>query len=181
MNWVHRNGYRLNSLDVNTIDNGFKAAKAKGANFIVLILPKKNIPAHSTFEDLADRKYGLHSLCLTEAPNWKEASFNQKGIQVDSGLKRSLAQYFANVSMKINLKGNGINHEIQALKSTFSNTMVLGADVTHPSPGCVPGCPSIAAVVGSIDESGGKYLGSMRIQQRGNKQVSTYPRLFEFG
>jgi len=69
LNWVHQNGYRLNSLDVNTIDNGFKAAKAKGANFIVLILPKRNIPAHSTFKDLADRKYGLRSLCLTEAPN----------------------------------------------------------------------------------------------------------------
>jgi len=72
--------------------------------------------------------------------------------------------------MKIILKGNGINHEIQALKSTFSNTMVIGADVTHPSPGCIPGCPSIAAVVGSIDESGGKYLGSMRLQQRETKR-----------
>jgi eukaryotic translation initiation factor 2C len=163
------------SLDQKSIDDGMAAAKAMGANFIVLLLPKKNIPAHSVFKDLADRKHGLHSLCLTEAPNWIAESCDEDGTFIDSHLRESLLQYLANVSMKMNLKANGINHEVKALESTFSDTVVLGADVTHPSPGCIPGCPSIAAVVGSIDESGGKYLGSMRLQERGNKEVSPYP------
>ncbi|KAF2648959.1 hypothetical protein K491DRAFT_735867 [Lophiostoma macrostomum CBS 122681] len=38
-------------------------------------------------------------------------------------------------------------------------TLVLGADVTHPGLGALHGCPSIAAVVGSVDGTGGKFFG----------------------
>ncbi|KAH9867104.1 hypothetical protein IAQ61_007696 [Plenodomus lingam] len=39
-------------------------------------------------------------------------------------------------------------------------------DVTHPGPGALLGTPSIAAIVGSVDQHGGKFLGSMRLQPR---------------
>jgi hypothetical protein len=44
-------------------------------------------------------------------------------------------------------------------------TMVLGADVTHPSPLSAPGTPSIAAVVASVDSDFIQYPASLRIQQ----------------
>ena len=40
------------------------------------------------------------------------------------------------------------------------------SDVTHPSPGSLLGTPSIAAIVGSVNQNGGKFLGSMRLQPR---------------
>ncbi|KAG8387567.1 hypothetical protein BUALT_Bualt02G0034800 [Buddleja alternifolia] len=65
-------------------------------------------------------------------------------------------QYLENVSLKINVKVGGRN---TVLEQAFSRkipllsdrpTIIFGADVTHPSPG-EDSCPSIAAVVGSID------------------------------
>lgn len=47
--------------------------------------------------------------------------------------------------------------------------MVVGADVTHPQKGS--GCPSMAAVVATSDESSNQYLGSGRLQ-KGKDEVS---------
>jgi hypothetical protein len=44
-------------------------------------------------------------------------------------------------------------------------TMMVGSDVTHPSPGSARGTPSIAAVVGSIDSNFGQFPASLRLQQ----------------
>jgi hypothetical protein len=46
----------------------------------------------------------------------------------------------------------------------LTNTMVLGGGLIHPGPGAFPGTPSIASIVGSVDDYGGKCLGSMRLQ-----------------
>jgi eukaryotic translation initiation factor 2C len=78
--------------------------------------------------------------------------------------------------MKANLKFRGINHCAESSndvsKKWLKDTLVLGADVTHPSGGALPGCPSIAAVVGSTEETGGRFLGSVQLQSEGNKEVS---------
>ncbi|KAF2867614.1 hypothetical protein BDV95DRAFT_597829 [Massariosphaeria phaeospora] len=76
------------------------------------------------------------------------------------------AEYMTNVMMKVNLKFEGINHTIQEVGHRLSDhTMVLGADVVHAGPGAFPGTPSIAAIVGSVDEWGTRCLGSMRLQR----------------
>jgi hypothetical protein len=78
--------------------------------------------------------------------------------------------------MKFNLKGRGINHSVdqdhlQSLlypesPSTTApcRTIIIGADVAHPTGSARPGCPSIAAVVGSVDDNYLHYPGSMRLQ-----------------
>lgn len=38
--------------------------------------------------------------------------------------------------------------------------------MTHPDTAALAGTPSIAAVVGSVNANGTKYLGSMRLQTR---------------
>jgi eukaryotic translation initiation factor 2C len=40
------------------------------------------------------------------------------------------------------------------------------SDCTHPDSNSLAGTPSIAAIVGSVDAKGGKFLGSMRLQPR---------------
>ena len=81
--------------------------------------------------------------------------------------------------LKMNLKAAGINHTVNSnligpLGSFMKTALVLGADVTHPGPGSVPGCPSIAAIVGSVDQHAGRFLGSMRLQHIPRAEVSIF-------
>jgi hypothetical protein len=48
------------------------------------------------------------------------------------------------------------------------NTMVVGADVTHPQKGS--GCPSIAGVVATVNEHAALYFASARLQD-GTEEV----------
>jgi eukaryotic translation initiation factor 2C len=147
---------------------------------VVLVLEKHNIPVYSAFKDIADRVAGLQSLCVTAEKNSNKQIGN-----------KGLSQYFANVMMKVNLKQGGRNHTVcdetpgegTIRHSLFNNpparsVMVLGSDVTHPGSSSLIGCPSIAALVGSVDLDGGKFLGSMRLQEKSKKEVSA-PDCFE--
>ncbi|KAH7385933.1 Piwi domain-containing protein [Pyrenochaeta sp. MPI-SDFR-AT-0127] len=128
-------------------------AKNHGANFMILVLEKKSTGAYSVFKDLADRTCDMHSLCVVYREDSRSNSLFGE-------------QYLANVAMKVNLKADGINHTVQEVSQVMKDTLVLGADVTHPGPSSLLGTPSIAAIVGSVDQHGGKFLGSMRLQAR---------------
>jgi hypothetical protein len=45
-----------------------------------------------------------------------------------------------------------------------ANPMVIGAHISHPHPGCAEHCPSVAALVGSVDDGLTKFPGSVRLQ-----------------
>lgn len=135
--------------------SGLQMAQGQNANFVLLILKEKDVEAYSIFKNQTDRYLGMHSLCITEKPNMKKSKLNN-----------NLKPYFANVMMKSNLKAGGTNHSVEDVSNILKDTLVLGADVTHPSKGALYGTPSIAAVVGSVDELGGKFLGSMRLQAK---------------
>lgn len=71
------------------------------------------------------------------------------------------AQYWANVLIQMNAKLGGINSiPDPALNASLADvqkpTIVMGADVAHPSPG-PEGPPSFAALVWSIDQNHMKY------------------------
>jgi eukaryotic translation initiation factor 2C len=138
------------------------------ANLTILLLKSKSVPIYCAFKDVMDRS--MHSLCLTEAPN-----FNQK----TKTCNQDISPYMANIMMKANLKFGGGNHTVQldnkpntAIANSLQGTLVLGADLTHPSSSSLVGCPSIAAVVGSVNSKSTKYLGSMRLQRTCKKEVS---------
>lgn len=55
-----------------------------------------------------------------------------------SKIRKSNPQYFANVALKVNMKMGGVNHKLDPNNAKWLNsapTMVVGMDVTHPSPG----------------------------------------------
>lgn len=108
-------------------------------------------------KDLADRKHGVHSLCLAE----------QYSLLMKPKDKQHLfVEYITNVVMKINFKMGGITQSVDSVEGYMreNRVMLLGADVVHAGPGAFAGTPSIAAIVGSVDFSAGKCLGSMRLQ-----------------
>ena len=92
-------------------------------------------------------------------------------------------QYIANLALKFNLKLGGVNHSLPPDRLGFlqkGNTMVMGIDVTHPSPGQIKEGPSIAAVVASIDKHLAQWPCSLRTQRRefkGADEVVKPPQL----
>jgi eukaryotic translation initiation factor 2C len=69
-----------------------------------------------------------------------------------------------NILLKINTKSNGLNHVVHDLKLVTDETcMVMGADVTHPSPQATA-IPSVVAVTASEDLTATKYNISVDLQ-----------------
>ncbi|KAJ5642765.1 hypothetical protein N7490_006765 [Penicillium lividum] len=91
-------------------------------------------------------------------------------------------QYCANVGLKINLKLGGGN---QTLRNSdlglFGNgkTMLVGIDVTHPSPGSVGIAPSVAAIVASVDSALAQWPAEFRIQEKRQEMVQDLDALMQ--
>ncbi|KAG8775710.1 hypothetical protein FRC12_001319 [Ceratobasidium sp. 428] len=86
-------------------------------------------------------------------------------------------QYNANIALKFNAKLGGVNHMINPQDQVMAwiraePTMLVGSDVTHPSPGSMRGTPSIAAVVGSIDNMFGQFPASLRLQESKKEMIT---------
>jgi eukaryotic translation initiation factor 2C len=151
---------RLGGLQRADLERALKEQRERQKfGFAILILQKKHVGAYAAFKDLCDRQYGIQCICITET------SFPGDG--------RNPGSYMGNITLKANLKTAGSNHSVASgyLQKVFPNTLVLGADVTHPGPGALIGSPSIAAIVGSVDDHAGRFLGSMRLQSKSDKEV----------
>lgn len=132
------------------------------ARFIYIVLPAKSAQIYSHIKYLGDVAHGLTTVCAVAAKLEK----NNKG---------SRAQYLANVALKWNLKRGGINQQLPPDKMGIlgnTKTMLVGIDVTHPSPGSQEGAPSIAGVVASIDSKYGQWPASVACQESRKEMVS---------
>lgn len=79
----------------------------------------------------------------------------------------------ANVALKFNLKLGGVNQKIDDAKLGIiseGKTMVIGIDVTHPSPGSAENAPSVAGMVGSIDRHLGQWPAELHVQSKARKE-----------
>lgn len=84
-------------------------------------------------------------------------------------------QYFANVALKFNLKLGGRNQFLDSSKLGIipeGKTMVVGIDVTHPSPGSSKSAPSVAGIVASIDQWLAQWPADLQIQTARQEMVS---------
>ena len=157
------------SLDLSgsqeTIDKQIKDTMAMVAGkspikSLLVFLPNGNAFVYARIKFWAEAEYGLHTFCCVKS---KLKLQDRKA----SG-ERQRTQYFANEAMKINLKLGGINQtlprkDLGPLKP--HETMIVGIDVTHPSPGSLVGAPSIAGVVASIDKQYAQWPASISLQR----------------
>ncbi|KAF7684678.1 Protein argonaute 1B [Astathelohania contejeani] len=121
--------------------------------FCIVILPDKT---SSVYQEVK---------CLSET--------NNLGIVTQCILLSNLskcrdATFCSNLMIKINVKMGGINN-VLADKcrgiACSKDTIVFGADVTHPGAGDLDG-PSIVAVVASMNDTLTKYSTIIRVQER---------------
>ncbi|KIK27482.1 hypothetical protein PISMIDRAFT_674841 [Pisolithus microcarpus 441] len=105
-------------------------------SFILVLLSCRDNFIYPGIKRMCDVVLGLHTLHMLIEKVLKD--------------ERKQDQYFSNVALKLNVKLGGINHLLDPGSTkwlTQKKTMVVGMDVTHPSPGSLAGTPSIAAVV----------------------------------
>jgi hypothetical protein len=171
-------------------------AKTPPAELAVMLSPVKGglTDAFADFKRIAEVHYGMYSICIAA-----KAAHDARYPPAGGGAARNLLpQYMGNVAMKLNLKLGNVNHSFeldpsleQKMFTTVGktvvasvrgqkqeqrheqravDTMILGGDVTHPAKGSTD--PSIAAVVGSVDDRFAKYPGSVRYQ-KGSTEVRT--------
>lgn len=139
------------------LDDMFSLLDKAGIPLVFIVLPNDDKWLYARIKYYGDTRYGIHTIC-----------------SIGSKLSNTKGQgmYFGNLALKFNLKGGGVNHEIA---NTLANpldahTMLMGIDVTHPSPGSAKGAPSIATAVASRDRELSQWPGSLR-KQKGKQEM----------
>ena len=138
---------------------------AKDISFILVLLQRRDDFIYPGIKRICSVDFGVRTQCLLLEKALKE---------------RGQDQYLSNVALKVNTKLGGVNHRVggDALSwLTRDPTMLVGIDVTHPGPASVPGTPSIAGVVGSVDQDFVQFPASLRLQ-KSKQEVSYQLHLF---
>ncbi|BGP40812.1 Protein argonaute [Rhodotorula kratochvilovae] len=155
----------------------------RACNKVIVDNPRnpKGLPPQMVFCLLSDPKrydeikrkaaFELPVAVLTQVLLIKKA-FNDRGVD----------QYCGNVCLKLNAKLGGVNSTIAPVDLPGfvpNKTLLLGADVTHPTGLGTPRAgseddipPSIAAVVGAVDGQNMQYAAQVR-EQEGRKEFIT--------
>lgn len=130
-----------------------EALMASREHLLLVILPVKHTLLYNRVKHIADTKAGIRTICVVGAK-----LSNTKGQD----------KYFANVALKFNLKLGGVNQKIDDRKLGIiaeGKTMVVGIDVTHPSPGASQSAQSVAGMVASIDKELGQWPAVLRLNR----------------
>ncbi len=166
--------------DTNTaksLNSCFKAWSGKGLQLLLIMLPKKDTLLYNQIKQLGDKRYGIQTVCIGGPDRFFNPDFKPWS-------------YFANVALKVNLKLMGTNHVLNSPDVrgqgpgsvsgsgalgiiSEGKTMVLGIDVTHPSPGSAENAPSVAAMVASTDKVLAQWPAALRIQKIDTKTAET--------
>lgn len=136
------------------------AAPITKPRFVLCVLPFNDVAIYNSIKTVADTKAGIHTVCVVAQKFMKEQRQDQ---------------YFGNISLKFNLKAGGTNQTLDAPKLGIiseGKTMVIGVDVTHPSPGSKDTAPSVAGVVASVDKFLGQWPCDFSIQEGRQEMVA---------
>ncbi|KAJ7168177.1 Piwi domain-containing protein [Mycena crocata] len=145
---------RYVSAEANTIERTLtEEIRGRNPKLMVVFLPDMAPELYIRVKRFGDIDCGIATQCIRWSPKLRNATPNRRN------------QYQNNLLLKINTRLGGINFAPQnpAMKELQSQlTMILGADVSHPSPGST--LPSVAALVSSHDPYACKYTASVRLQ-----------------
>ncbi|KAL4872284.1 hypothetical protein BDV12DRAFT_162657 [Aspergillus spectabilis] len=124
---------------------------------ILTILPQNSTEIYNCVKQACDIRFGVRNINV-----------------LAERLVESKEQYFANVGLKFNLKLGGVNQLVNPKELNVigeGKTMLVGIDVTHPSPGSAAGAPSVAGMVASINSSLGQWPAEIRIQSKSRNEM----------
>jgi hypothetical protein len=130
---------------------------SKKPAMILSILPYNDTGLYNCIKKACDVTYGVRNINVL-AEKFKDGN----------------PQYFANVGLKFNLKLGGANQLLNPKELGIvgeGKTMLVGVDVTHPSPGSAKDAPSVAGMVASVDSTLGQWPAEIRVQTSRQEMV----------
>lgn len=143
------------------------AANVKNVRLVFVLLPDTDAAVYNRVKYAGDVLYGIHTVCSVDTKAAKD-----KGRD----------QYLANIALKVNGKLLGVNQSLDMSKLGIiaeGKTMVVGIDVTHPSPGSLSSAPSVAAVVASTDRNLSQFPCELSIQESRREMVTDLSAMFK--
>ena len=149
----------VSERELNRVDEKIRLFSPR-PTLLFVVVPAKEDPIYNRVKHCCDIKYGIINVCSLGSKMQE-----QRGQQ----------QYFANVALKFNLKLGGNNHTLDANKLGIiaqGKTMLVGLDVTHPSPGSPKSAPSVAGIVASIDRNLSQYPAAISVQTGREEMVA---------
>lgn len=150
-------------LNEKTITDMIGKISEKRCELAFVLLPDNDTAIYNAVKKAGDITHGVHTVCAVYS---KVVKALQKGFALD--------QYLANISLKVNSKLNGTNQALDIRKLGIigaGKTMVVGIDVTHPSPGSTSDAPSISAVVASTSADLAQFPGVLGVQESRTEMV----------
>lgn len=140
--------------------------KRVNPKFLLFVLPSADAEVYNFVKLTCDVRRGVLHGCV----------LGEKFIKFPNH------QYFANEGLKVNLKLGGTNQMLSDNQLGIideGKTMLVGIDVTHPSPGSAKNAPSVAGIVASIDKHLGQFPGAIRIQTARQERVEALKELLK--
>ncbi|KAM7202917.1 Ribonuclease H-like domain containing protein [Naviculisporaceae sp. PSN 640] len=134
--------------------NKLVECKNQGVKLVVVWLPDKVSAAdYRHLKRISDSEVGIHTVFVAKP--------HLAGNPGSTG-----KQYWDNILLKIHLKLQGVNQTVSMPDKyiNFDETMVVGMDVTHPSPGSVEVPHSTIGMVASVDKKLGQWPGTIFTQ-----------------
>lgn len=155
------------------LDNKFKEMASKGVTWCLIAVPSFNKLLYSLIKLMGDVKYGIHTVLIKDENCRKIVPVNS-----DRGPDLMLV---GNLALKFCAKAGGQAWSVDQkhLKLIDKDTMVVGIDVTHPSPDSQSNAPSIAAIVSSYDANLSGWAADVRIQHSRVEMVEGLTELME--
>ncbi|KAK7023929.1 protein argonaute-2 [Favolaschia claudopus] len=132
------------------------ACRDYNPGLIVAILREFDADLYTKVKRFGDVVQGVPTQCI----KWTDKLWKQN--------PNRMSQYHANVILKINARLGGVNFvpddsDIAMKHLKAERTMILGADVSHPSPQST--LPSMAGLAFSFDQCATKYGAEVRLQR----------------
>ncbi|XP_046664907.1 protein argonaute-2-like [Homalodisca vitripennis] len=140
----------IDEQQMNRLYENFRFYEQKKVQLAVVVVPERQSDAYNQIKILAELEVGLLTQCI-------------KDVTVKRRLDNAT---IGNLLLKINAKLNGTNHSFTencSVAKLCKGVMLLGADVTHPSPDQM-NIPSVAAVTASHDRRAFQYSMCWRLQ-----------------
>ncbi|KAJ5471191.1 hypothetical protein N7530_008548 [Penicillium desertorum] len=132
---------------------------------ILGILFAKDAQVYNTVKQVCDVRCGVRNV----------------NVQAEK-VRAANVQYWASVCLKVNLKLGGANQTLRTPDLGFfadGKTMLVGLDVTHPSPGSTSSAPSVVGIVASVDSQFAQWPADIRIQSARQEMVSDLDTLLQ--
>jgi eukaryotic translation initiation factor 2C len=164
----------------NGVKTALKFFKDKGVRMVLVILPSKDAAAYAVLKKAADIDVGIATTSVVRYPNWRPGLKDKRDFPIHE--MKCDPDAAVNILHKVNLRLDGTNltlanrnsHDPYEGELFTRETIILGADVSHPGVASMKKCPSVTAVVGSVEAEFNRYSASLRCQEAKQEMIQDF-------